>query len=163
MGVLHFVFLALVEAALYQSYIGHFPKKSSEEKIDYDYLSSGVYDEKKRVENLMADGIQEGQNLTVLDLTKSYGHYNVVNDLTFAMGPSECLGILGGYNSGKTVLCKMLAGEVIPTCGNAFTRECNLINSLQKVVYLGYQNSSNFFNACNIFYKIGIFIYLKSI
>ena len=51
-------------------------------------------------------------------LTKRYGSLNVVDALSFNVGPGEVLGFLGPNGAGKTTTMRMLVGFVPPTSGN---------------------------------------------
>ena len=45
--------------------------------------------------------------LEVLNLTKRYGAATVVNDVSFAIAPGECLGVIGPNGAGKTTTIRM--------------------------------------------------------
>ena len=45
-----------------------------------------------------------------LHLSKRYGNTAVVNDLSFAIAPGECLGVIGPNGAGKTTTIRMLPG-----------------------------------------------------
>lgn len=50
-------------------------------------------------------------------LTKSYGHFLAVDDLSFSVSASETVGFFGPNGAGKTTTLRMLAGLVRPTGG----------------------------------------------
>jgi len=52
-------------------------------------------------------------------LTKQYGDFTAVDDLTFTVRPGEVLGFLGPNGAGKTTTMRMLTGFVPPTDGSA--------------------------------------------
>jgi lipooligosaccharide transport system ATP-binding protein len=50
-------------------------------------------------------------------LTKRYGDATVVNDLSFAIAPGECLGVIGPNGAGKTTTIRMCLGLTVPDTG----------------------------------------------
>ena len=51
-------------------------------------------------------------------LTKRYGGSTVVQDLSFAIAPGECLGIIGPNGAGKTTTIRMCLGLSVPDNGS---------------------------------------------
>ena len=60
----------------------------------------------------MKDALFECQHLV-----KRYGDSTVVNDLSFAIGPGECLGVIGPNGAGKTTTIRMCLGLTAPDAG----------------------------------------------
>ncbi len=60
----------------------------------------------------MKDALFECQHLV-----KRYGDSTVVNDLSFAIGPGECLGVIGPNGAGKTTTIRMALGLTVPDGG----------------------------------------------
>jgi len=50
-------------------------------------------------------------------LTKRFGDFVAVNDISFSVGTGEVFGFLGPNGAGKTTTIKMLTGLVLPTSG----------------------------------------------
>jgi lipooligosaccharide transport system ATP-binding protein len=50
-------------------------------------------------------------------LVKRYGGSTVVDDLSFAIGPGECLGVIGPNGAGKTTTIRMCLGLTAPDAG----------------------------------------------
>jgi lipooligosaccharide transport system ATP-binding protein len=50
-------------------------------------------------------------------LVKRYGESTVVDDLSFAIGPGECLGVIGPNGAGKTTTIRMCLGLTAPDAG----------------------------------------------
>jgi len=50
-------------------------------------------------------------------VTKWYGPRRAVNDVSFAIGPGEIVGLLGPNGSGKSTIFRMLTGYLVPTSG----------------------------------------------
>ena len=61
----------------------------------------------------MKDALFECQHLV-----KRYGESTVVNDLSFAIGPGECLGVIGPNGAGKTTTIRMALGQTVPDEGS---------------------------------------------
>ena len=56
--------------------------------------------------------------IRVEGLTKRYGSVMAVDGLSFAVGPGQTIGLLGGNGAGKTTTISMLLGLLIPTAGS---------------------------------------------
>ena len=51
-------------------------------------------------------------------VTKWYGPYRAVNDVSFAIEHGEIVGLLGPNGSGKSTIFRMLTGYLVPTSGS---------------------------------------------
>lgn len=60
----------------------------------------------------MTDG-----GIEVVGLTKLYGDFAAVSDLSFTVAPGEVLGLVGPNGAGKTTTLRSLVGTVAPTSG----------------------------------------------
>lgn len=58
--------------------------------------------------------------IEVQNLTKKYGRFTAVNDLSFSVGAGQVVGFLGPNGAGKTTTLRMLTGFLPPTSGKAF-------------------------------------------
>ncbi|MCB0021030.1 MAG: ABC transporter ATP-binding protein, partial [Anaerolineales bacterium] len=56
--------------------------------------------------------------IEVTGLTKKFGPFFAVDDVTFAVQPGEIVGYLGPNGSGKTTTIRMLLGLLRPTSGS---------------------------------------------
>lgn len=59
-----------------------------------------------------------------------------VRDVTFAVQPSECFGLLGVNGAGKSTTFKMLSGELLPTAGDSSILKHKLSNDRNEVSIL---------------------------
>ncbi len=56
--------------------------------------------------------------ITVAGLTRQYGAFTAVNDISFHVAPGEILGLVGPNGAGKTTTLRCLAGIIAPTLGS---------------------------------------------
>ncbi len=61
----------------------------------------------------------EGAAIEVQGLTKRFGSFAAVDDLSFTVHPGQVTGFLGPNGAGKTTTLRMLLGLVRPTAGTA--------------------------------------------
>ncbi|MBT4763316.1 MAG: ATP-binding cassette domain-containing protein [Bdellovibrionaceae bacterium] len=89
--------------------------------------------------------------IDVKNFEKSFKGRNIHKDVTFTVNKGECLGLVGGSGSGKSVLLKSLIGLIKPDAGEILI-DGELINSFddddlrrlrQKVAYV-FQNGALF-------------------
>lgn len=59
------------------------------------------------------------RNIIVEHLTRRFGNFTAVDDLTFAVRRGEVFGFLGANGAGKTTAIRMLCGLLKPTSGQA--------------------------------------------
>ncbi len=73
-------------------------------------------------------------------LSKHFGSFKAVDDLSFEVRPGEVLGFLGPNGAGKSTTMKMLTGFLRPTSGiariNGFDVQRNPIEAKQQIGYL---------------------------
>jgi ABC-2 type transport system ATP-binding protein len=55
--------------------------------------------------------------IEIKNLSKRYGAYLAVDDLTFSVAPGEVLGFLGANGAGKSTTMRMIAGFISPSAG----------------------------------------------
>src|SRR5262245_61268737 len=56
--------------------------------------------------------------LAVEGLTKRFGGFTAVNDVSFAVGQGEIVGLIGPNGSGKSTIFNMLSGSLVPNGGS---------------------------------------------
>ena len=66
-------------------------------------------------------------------LTKRFGNFTAVDDVTFQVYPGDIVGYLGPNGSGKTTTIRMLCGLIIPTSGMAFVLGVDVVKDPEEV------------------------------
>lgn len=72
--------------------------------------------------------------LTVKNLTKKFGKFTAVNNISFSLKEGEILGLLGPNGAGKTTTIQMLLGVLTPTTGEIKYFGKNLINNKEEIL-----------------------------
>jgi ABC-2 type transport system ATP-binding protein len=67
----------------------------------------------------MTHDTRPGTRIEVRNLTKRFGSFTAVDNLSFAVEPGRITGFLGPNGAGKTTTLRMLLGLVRPTSGSA--------------------------------------------
>jgi gliding motility-associated transport system ATP-binding protein len=77
--------------------------------------------------------------IEVKNLTKIFGSYRAVDQISFEARPGEIVGILGPNGAGKTTIMRMLTGFIPPTSGEAQVAGFNIFQeSLEVRKRVGY-------------------------
>lgn len=77
--------------------------------------------------------------LEVKNLSKSFGSFKAVDDLSFSIKPGEVVGFLGPNGAGKSTTMKMVTGFLEPDSGSSIINGFNVReNPLQAKKQLGY-------------------------
>jgi ABC-2 type transport system ATP-binding protein len=66
-------------------------------------------------------------------LTKRFGHFTAVNQITFDVFEGEIFGFLGANGAGKTTAMRMLCGLSIPTSGDATVAGFDVYKQTEKI------------------------------
>lgn len=73
------------------------------------------------------------------NLTRKYGDFTAVSDVSFTIGSGEIVGLLGHNGAGKTTIMKMLTGYLEPTAGTVTINGMNVETERGKVqALIGY-------------------------
>jgi len=71
--------------------------------------------------------------LCIEHLTKRYGSFTALNDLTLSLNAGEILGLIGPNGAGKTTTIKILVGLSKPTSGSATIAGVDCVNDSREV------------------------------
>ncbi|MGA7193288.1 MAG: ABC transporter ATP-binding protein [Anaerolineales bacterium] len=79
--------------------------------------------------------------ISVQNLTKCFGAFTAVDDVSFNVQAGEVFGWLGPNGAGKTTTIRMLLGLIKPTSGNAFVSGFNSATQTKSVhAHVGYMS-----------------------
>ncbi|HSX19648.1 MAG TPA: ATP-binding cassette domain-containing protein [Gammaproteobacteria bacterium] len=67
--------------------------------------------------------------LETLELTKRFGKFTAVNELSFTVHKQDVFGLIGPNGAGKSTLMKMLTTILPPTLGDALVGNLSIINN----------------------------------
>jgi branched-chain amino acid transport system ATP-binding protein len=67
--------------------------------------------------------------LRVEGVSKKYGDFRALNDVSFAVAPRETFAIIGPNGAGKTTLFKVMTGEVIGNSGRIFLGDSDITDT----------------------------------
>ena len=74
-----------------------------------------------------------GYAIEVNNLTRQFGLFKAVNDISFKVKKGEIFGFLGANGAGKTTAIKMLTGLSIPTAGEASVAGFDVYTQTQQI------------------------------
>jgi ABC-2 type transport system ATP-binding protein len=79
--------------------------------------------------------------IRVVGLTKKFGKFVAVQEVSFEVKTGEIYGFLGPNGAGKTTVIKMLTGILTPTSGRAYLAELDLLTAQAQIKsQLGYMS-----------------------
>jgi len=77
--------------------------------------------------------------IKVKNISKSFGSFLAVNDISFSLSKGEVLGFLGPNGAGKTTTMRILTGFLKPDTGSVQIKDVDIFNEAKKArEYLGY-------------------------
>jgi ABC-2 type transport system ATP-binding protein len=89
----------------------------------------------------MATDLNAPLPLEVLGLTKRFGNFTAVDNVSFSVRRGEVIGYLGPNGSGKTTTIRMLCGLMLPTAGTARIMGMDVVKQPEKTKpQLGYMS-----------------------
>ncbi|KAA3678255.1 ATP-binding cassette, subfamily A (ABC1), member 1 [Paragonimus westermani] len=106
-------------------------KKVAKMASDQSLVANDVQFEQGRVFKLQeTNSLASTSAVSTIRLTKFFGRMKMpsVNQLTFAIHPGECFGLLGVNGAGKTTTFRMLTGSLKPTFGVAYVNGYNVVD-----------------------------------
>jgi ABC-2 type transport system ATP-binding protein len=77
--------------------------------------------------------LEQDKIISVSNLTKTFGNFTAVNDISFEVSKGEIFGFLGANGAGKTTAMKMLIGISKPSSGNATVAGFDIFNQSEMV------------------------------
>ncbi|TPP39775.1 ATP-binding cassette sub-family A (ABC1) member 2 [Fasciola gigantica] len=96
-----------------------------------EVVSEDVREEQDRVHQLKQTGsLHSNSSVSSINLVKFFRRKKkpTVNQLTFAVRPAECFGLLGVNGAGKTTTFRILSGSLLPTMGEAFVNGFHVVD-----------------------------------
>ena len=69
--------------------------------------------------------------ITVKNVTKKYGKFKAVDNISFEVNDGEIIGLLGPNGAGKSTLLKILNGNINYDSGNINYNDENILNELK--------------------------------
>ncbi len=77
----------------------------------------------------------------VSGLTRKFGSFKAVDDVSFRVKKGEIFGFLGANGAGKTTTIRMLCGLLMPTSGAAFVSNYDVYTEFEKIkLNIGYMS-----------------------
>lgn len=77
--------------------------------------------------------MQDNIAVEVRGITKKYGDFTAVDDISFSVSEGEIFGFLGPNGAGKTTLIRMLTTLLKPSNGNARVTSCEIVREPEEV------------------------------
>lgn len=71
--------------------------------------------------------------IEVKNLTKKFGHFTAVDDISFEVGEGEIFGLLGPNGAGKTTTIRCLLTLIRPTSGEVRISGIDALRSPQQI------------------------------
>ncbi|KAH8326811.1 hypothetical protein KR059_012458 [Drosophila kikkawai] len=100
------------------------------------HLDDDVARERERILHMSSDELA-AKNLVLDRVTKYYGQFLAVNQVSLCVQEVECFGLLGVNGAGKTTTFKMMTGDERITSGAAYVQGLSLesnMNSIYKMI-----------------------------
>lgn len=82
-------------------------------------------------------GIDSGNALDVVNLTKTYGKFTAVDRLNLSVSKGEFRGILGPNGAGKSTTLKAITGLLTPTSGEVYVNGVNALSHREAMRHVG--------------------------
>ena len=102
---------------------------------------------------------QTDKIVVVKNLTKKFGTFTAVNNISFEVDRGEIFGFLGANGAGKTTAMRMLIGLSTPTSGKAIVAGYDVAKYPEKVKYnIGYMSQKfSLYNDLKVWENIRLF------
>ncbi len=85
--------------------------------------------------------IDSNKSIVVNHLSKYFGDFAAVDDISFQVGKGEIFGFLGANGAGKTTTIRMLCGLLMPTSGELKVAGYDVVNQPKEIKqHIGYMS-----------------------
>ncbi|KAK3590749.1 hypothetical protein CHS0354_030989 [Potamilus streckersoni] len=137
-GFFYFSLVFLIESGLFVRIIcsvrNSVPAIAGFQVLQNDNATDNdVEAEKERINNTTLSILLQTDSLIIKNLTKYYGNFRAVNNISVGMQADECFGLLGQNGAGKTTTFKILTGEERSTVGDAYLQGCSINDYIREV------------------------------
>lgn len=95
--------------------------------------------------------------IKVSHFSKSFGNKSIHKDINFHVKKGECLGLIGGSGTGKSVLLRSLIGLEIPDSGTVIVNNLNVSNLSEQELTQLRQKVSYVFQGGALFDSLSVF------
>ncbi|KAJ8311155.1 hypothetical protein KUTeg_011294 [Tegillarca granosa] len=130
-GLVYLFVLFLIESGQNNISVGF--ETGMYEKVVEEQEDDDVSAERKRITNTPLENLLETDSLVIQGLSKQYGGYKAVDNISFGISNQECFGLLGQNGAGKTSTFKMLTGDLTVTSGNAYLHVYDIKQHLKQL------------------------------
>ncbi|BFG01721.1 ATP-binding cassette sub-family A member 3 [Drosophila madeirensis] len=137
-GVVFFLIVIILEFRLVSELIYKIRKVATKAPPppEEGYLDDDVAQERERIFNMSSTELA-AKNLVLDRVTKYYGNFLAVNQVSLCVQEVECFGLLGVNGAGKTTTFKMMTGDEHISSGAAYVQGLSLesdMNSIYKMI-----------------------------
>jgi len=126
-GMFFWILLIILE----KTFAGWVHAIMSKLRREYQEISQVAESEDEDIQNertRMAQTADYELALSVRDVSKYFGNFCALKNLTFGVSPTDCFGLLGVNGAGKTTTFDILTGKTLATHGNAFVKGMSIRN-----------------------------------
>ncbi|KAH8409301.1 hypothetical protein KR009_012305 [Drosophila setifemur] len=137
-GVVFFLMIIILEFRLINELMFNIRQKFSKPPPPppEGHLDDDVAAERERILHMSSEELVT-KNLVLDRVTKYYGHFLAVNQVSLCVQEVECFGLLGVNGAGKTTTFKMMTGDERISSGDAYVQGLSLesnMNSIYKMI-----------------------------
>ena len=102
---------------------------------------------------------QNNKTITAQELTKRFGDFTAVDNISFEVSQGEIFGFLGANGAGKTTAMRMLCGLLTPTSGKGTVAGYDIFRQTQKIKQnIGYMSQKfSLYNDLTVFENMRLF------
>lgn len=136
-GIVAYIVLVFIESGVFK-FIKTYILNAIPRKYPYqnpNTIDDDVNGEKERIDSMSIQELQS-ETMAMQNVSKFYGQFCAVNQISIAIKRGECFGLLGKNGAGKSSIFKMLTGETIITSGEIFTQGYNQKYELPEIYQL---------------------------